>query len=302
MQQIELREVAEILRKRSMLLDKVQQAARIGGWEIDLRTNALTWTYETYRTHGLTPGQYIPTVESAIGLYTPDDVPVIRQALGATITAAVQFDVELKIIGSSGEQKWVRAIGSREDDAGKQRRVVGVVQDINELRRPESEIIHIAQREQTRIGLDLHDELGQELTGIASMTSRLWSSVPDAAEDLRVQIKQIEGTLRGAIFTCHSVARGLSPTGRDRRGLIGAVQQIRISVDWSVDSMLIAVTHDGSESASGGRDEGMGREIMRYRARLIGATLDVSRSSAGVTRLRCNLPNLNSEQTKANSN
>ncbi len=352
-QQIELREVAEILRKRSMLLDKVQQTARIGGWEIDLRTNALTWTYETYRIHGLTPGQYIPTVESAIGLYTPDDVPVIRQALGAAITAAVQFDVELKIIGSSGEQKWVRAIGSREDDAGKPRRVVGVVQDIDEVRRLENEIIHIAQREQTRIGLDLHDELGQELTGIASMMSRLWSSIPDAADDLRVQIKQIEGTLRGAIFTCHSVARGLSPTGRDRRGLIGAVrklaariekmhritvmlqtqgrawvlensvadhlyrivqdsianaikhgpvQQIRISVDWNVDRMLIAVTHDGSESASGGRHEGMGLEIMRYRARLIGATLDMSRTSTGVTRLRCNLPNLNSEQTKANSN
>lgn len=66
--------------------------------------------------------------------------------------------------------------------------------------------------------------------------------------------------------------------------------------------MLIAVTHDGGESASGGRDEGMGLAIMRYRARLIGATLVMSRSSAGVTRLQCNLPNLNSEQTKANSN
>ena len=114
---------------------------------------------------------------------------VSRQALGAAITAAVQFDVELKIIRSSGEQKRVRAIGSREDDAGKPRRVVGVVQDINEVRRLENEIIYIAQRQQTRIGLDLHDELGQELTGITSMISRLWSSLPDATEDLRVQIR-----------------------------------------------------------------------------------------------------------------
>ena len=340
-QQIELREIAETLRTRSMLLDKVQQTARIGGWEIDLRTNLLTWTHETYRIHGLTPSHYTPTVESAIQFYAPDAMPVIRRALGDAITAAVKFDAELKIVRHDGEQKWVRVIGAREDEAGEPRRVVGVFQDIDEVRKLESEIIDIAQYEQTRIGLDLHDGLGQELTGIAFMVGSLLSEVPADADGLRVQITEVEKQLRGAIGTCRSVARGLSPTGRDRRGLIGAIrdlaarlekvhgitistqskgrawmlaetvadhlfrivqesisnaikhgpaERIAVSVDWNVERTLITVTNDGKHVHEVMPNGGLGLHIMRYRARLVGATLAISRTGAGGARIRCNLP------------
>ena len=350
-QQIELRDVAETLRKRSILLDKVQQTARIGGWEIDLRTNALTWTHETYRIHGLSPDEYSPTVESAVSFYTPEAIPVIRQALGAAINAAIQFDVELKIIRSDGEPKWIRALGSREDEAGEPRRVVGVFQDIDEVRQLENEIVHIAQREQTRIGLDLHDGLGQELTGIAFMMGSVLAAAPTSADGLRAKITQVEVLIRGAIGTCATVARGLSPTGRDRRGLIGAIrklaarteklhgisikvnvqgrawvldntvadhlyrivqesisnaikhgpaEQIGVSLDWNAERALIAITNDGNGVATNGRGEGMGLEIMRYRARLIGANLGISRTTSGGTRIRCHLPNLSSELSKVN--
>jgi glucose-6-phosphate-specific signal transduction histidine kinase len=54
-------------------------------------------------------------------------------------------------------------------------------------------------------------------------------------------------------------------------------------------------TNDGNGVATNGWGEGMGLEIMRYRARLIGATLMMSRTTAGGTRIRCHLPNLNAE-------
>jgi len=54
-------------------------------------------------------------------------------------------------------------------ELGSERVWLAVVQDITERKGLEHEIIEIANREQQRIGSDLHDGLGQELTGVALM-------------------------------------------------------------------------------------------------------------------------------------
>src|SRR5205823_2827988 len=43
----------------------------------------------------------------------------------------------------------------------------GFIRDITERKRLEAEVLEIAEREQQRIGQDLHDSLGQLLTGVA---------------------------------------------------------------------------------------------------------------------------------------
>ena len=42
-----------------------------------------------------------------------------------------------------------------------------------ERRRLENELLEITEQERRRIGLDLHDDLGQKLSGIALMTKGL---------------------------------------------------------------------------------------------------------------------------------
>ncbi len=46
---------------------------------------------------------------------------------------------------------------------------LAVITDVTERRQLEREILEIAGREQLRIGSDLHDGLGQDLTGVALM-------------------------------------------------------------------------------------------------------------------------------------
>ena len=225
-QQLELRLAAENLRRQSQLLEKVQQTGQVGGWEIDLRTNVLTWTEETYRIHGVTRREYRPEVDTAIGFYTPETAPQIRQAVEAASAGNARFDLEAQIVRKDGVCRWVRAIGRFEAEAGGPGRVVGVIQDITERRLLENEIVMIAQREQTRIGLDLHDGLGQELTGISLMLCALLRKVPDAAVEFRDELTRVEGLLRDAIGTCRALAHGLSPTDRERGGLIGAVRML----------------------------------------------------------------------------
>jgi PAS domain S-box-containing protein len=96
--------------------------------------------------------------------------------------------------------------------------------DVTERKRMEREILEIANREQLRIGSDLHDGLGQDLTGIALMLRGV--AVQLRKEDSTVQgdVEEVIALVNGAIENTRSLARGLSPVGADRGGLISALQ------------------------------------------------------------------------------
>ena len=53
----------------------------------------------------------------------------------------------------------------------------GIIRDISQRRALEKEILEIAAREQQRIGQDLHDSVGQEMTGLRLMAENLAASL-----------------------------------------------------------------------------------------------------------------------------
>jgi PAS domain S-box-containing protein len=98
--------------------------------------------------------------------------------------------------------------------------------DVTERKEMEREILEIANREQLRFGSDLHDGLGQDLTGIALMLRGVVAQL--RKEDSRVQadIEEVIALVNGAIDSTRSMARGLSPVGADRGGLIAGLQSM----------------------------------------------------------------------------
>jgi PAS domain S-box-containing protein len=110
-------------------------------------------------------------------------------------------------------------------EVGGERRIVAVLSDVTEHKRLEREILQIANREQQRIGSDLHDGLGQDLTGVAlllrSLAARL-ARAQDVAlrEDLEPEVEQIIALVNDAIDSTRSLARGLSPVAAQRDGLV----------------------------------------------------------------------------------
>src|ERR1700732_178901 len=94
--------------------------------------------------------------------------------------------------------------------------------DITERKRLEKAVLDISAREQRRIGQDLHDGLGQHLTGIAFMTKvqekRLTEkSLPEAADAAKVVTLVNE-----AIYKTRELARGLMPVLSQSHGLMAA--------------------------------------------------------------------------------
>jgi PAS domain S-box-containing protein len=163
----------EALRASEALLNETGRVAKVGGWKIDLDHGTLTWTREVYAIHEV-EAEFQPTVEKAIGFYTPESRVVISQAVEQAIAHGEPFDLELEVVTARGRRIWVQARGNASVQRGKVTTVSGTFQDITERRELEME------RE-----LLLH-ELGrknEELEGMLYV----------ASHDLRAPLVNVQG-------------------------------------------------------------------------------------------------------------
>jgi PAS domain S-box-containing protein len=113
-----------------------------------------------------------------------------------------------------------------------------VIQDVSERKELEREIIEIANRERRRLGSDLHDGLGQELTGISLMLRSLAKNLSTAARPGAPEIDEIIALVNHAIRTARTMALGLSPVTLAHGGLLAALETL---VSWSRENYAIDV-------------------------------------------------------------
>jgi len=105
---------------------------------------------------------------------------------------------------------------------------LAVITDVTERRGLEREILEIAGREQLRIGSDLHDGLGQDLTGVALMLRSVVAQLRKENSTARTDVEDIISLVNGAIESTRAMARGLAPVGADRGGLIAGLQSMAV--------------------------------------------------------------------------
>lgn len=89
--------------------------------------------------------------------------------------------------------------------------------------RLEKEIIEISEREQQRIGRNLHDDLGQRLVGISYLNHLLANTLEAAGAPEAEQAAKISALLNDALALTRSLARGLHPVALESGGLIAAL-------------------------------------------------------------------------------
>jgi PAS domain S-box-containing protein len=103
---------------------------------------------------------------------------------------------------------------------------VGVVHDVSQRRELEAALLDAVGREQRRFGADLHDGLGQELTGLSLLISALTSTARAAQSPHTADLERAYEVVRYALKSCQTIARGLSPIGLSEGGLIGALRAL----------------------------------------------------------------------------
>ena len=107
----------------------------------------------------------------------------------------------------------------------------GVVRDISKRRALEKEVSEISTREQQRIGRDLHDGLGQELTGIAFLANTLRGrlaarSLPEAHD-----AADITELANASIEHARALVRGLCPVELQADGLMRSLRELAATVE-----------------------------------------------------------------------
>jgi PAS domain S-box-containing protein len=103
---------------------------------------------------------------------------------------------------------------------------VGVVHDVSERRDLEAALLDAVGREQRRFATDMHDGLGQELTGLSLLISALVGTASGAGSPYTADLERASDVVRHALQSCHAIARGLSPIGPTQGGLIGALRDL----------------------------------------------------------------------------
>jgi signal transduction histidine kinase len=114
----------------------------------------------------------------------------------------------------------------RDLEARVRQRTLALTREMAERQRLEEEILRVSEREQRRIGHDLHDSLCQHLTGTALagqvLGERLAAkSLPEAADAGKVVELVEEG-----ITLARNLARGLYPVEMEAEGLMAAFQEL----------------------------------------------------------------------------
>jgi PAS domain S-box-containing protein len=248
-----------------------QKAANIGSWEWDIRTDRIVWSERIEPMFGFERGRFEGTNEAFHRCVHPDDLAFVVDSVNAAVEGRRDYNIEHRIVRTDGTVRWLAETADViRDETGKAIRMVGLVQDITdrknaqielqrlneqlELRvaertgeltqanrqlreeirrrkRLEQEILAISEREQTRIGRELHDSLGQQLTGIAIMAKVLQQRLAIQSPEEATRAGELVTLITRAIEETRQLSRGLHPVALDENGLMSALQSLALATE-----------------------------------------------------------------------
>jgi len=233
-------------------------------------------------------------------------------------------DYEARIVGSSQDEAFI------------------IVRDFSEQARLEQEVLTTSGHEQQRIGKDLHDGLGQSLTGMGFLARALAEKLASKFPTESAEASQIGQIAAQALAQTRRLVQGLYPLELEREGLFPALLELafnaeqmfkvsctaqqdssfrlqskaaeehvyrlvqeavsnaikhgrstRVSIEFnsSNDGLILQIRDNGVGIPQADTSErGMGVRIMRYRARKLGAELEIRQNPDGGTIVTCIIP------------
>lgn len=168
------------------------------------------------------------------GLLDPDEVPRSMERFQNLLRGKGNPPVVLRIHARTGKafQVEIKSTPLRNPD-GSVDRIIITGTDITERLRLEQEVIRVAEEEQANIGHNLHDGVGQTLTGLYSLNQLLESQLQGAEKQSAARIGEL---IQQAVAEVRRMSHGLSPLSVRHRGLTGGLKLLAetISTDFRV--------------------------------------------------------------------
>ncbi len=135
--------VAKDVTQQKEIEELYQQAgsmAKIGSWEVNLKTGDIFLSDTTEKIFEVEPG-YNLTLEEGINFYKEGPHrEKVRKAVEQAIENGIPYDIEVILVTQKGSEKWIRTIGKPEFRDGKCVRIYGSIQDIHDLKTAEENL------------------------------------------------------------------------------------------------------------------------------------------------------------------
>lgn len=154
-------------------LEFALEAANMGTWDWDLRTNAIRWSENLERLHGMAPGSFDGSFERYKQEIHRDDRDRVLASIEQSITNGGLHSVEYRVVLPDHRIRWVEGKGRVDYDGDTPIRMTGVCMDVTDRRNAEA-ARHAAAEESVRVSrrlaaiVESTDDaiVGKDLNGI----------------------------------------------------------------------------------------------------------------------------------------
>jgi PAS domain S-box-containing protein len=207
-------------------------AAHMGVWDIDLVTNAVTWSETLAPVFGLEPAQAPATLDDFLELVHPDDRAPFTEHMRLAIAERKEFTIEFRALWPDGTHHWV---GGRArvayDDHGRPARLLGVGMDVHREKLLERQFYQAQKVEAIgQLAGGIAHDFNNMLTAVLGNANLILDEL-DASSPLRADVEEIvKAAERAAALTRQLLAFGrkqmLQPVPVDLNTIVKDLSQM----------------------------------------------------------------------------
>jgi PAS domain S-box-containing protein len=177
-------------------LHETQKLAKIGRWELDVKTNTLFWNQIVYDIFEKNPIVVKPTYEGFLELLDPNERVKVSEVYSNSLKNKTPYELTHKLFMKDGRVKWViEKCNTEYDNRGEPIKSVGLIQDITELK-----LIEDAVKKQA----DSYKLISIVTAELIKISSDNFDNIMSSVIQKILQFFDIE---RGAIYTIDVINR-----------------------------------------------------------------------------------------------
>ena len=216
----------EAMRSQARILESLHEAV----FTVDAEERVETWNRGAELIFGWKEDEIVG--QPVRKICPADDMRRFSDRIVPAVLDHGHFDSVLHCRRSDGGEVAVAIRASLASDSGRQRsdkdpRIILCANDISRQKELEDEIVQISEKEQRRIGQDIHDDLCQQLASIGCLTKVLRGQVTAEGKSATAEaLEQIGEMISSANVRAREISRGLAPAVIQREGLTSALEEL----------------------------------------------------------------------------
>lgn len=162
--------VSDALAEERRRLRDAEAIGRVGSWELDLRTDAVTWSPGLFALYGIRPEQFSGDYAAALGCIELEDQEKVNASIEACVGTGRPVRVRYRITRyDNGELRWIDSRGQAQYEDGQRIRIVGAIADVTEhvndqVQAHAARMFHQAVVEASPDIIFVHDAAAEDVT------------------------------------------------------------------------------------------------------------------------------------------